>query len=290
MGFDKERVILELEQEWNRLDITSDFIFCKVMQDEELLTELIESILPDVEIGKLVINSQKSIDVGSDIHGVRFDIYVKNEEGVVYDIEMQVLNRESLPKRTRYYSSANDMDMLGKGMSYNKLKDSYVIVICLFDYFEMGLHRYTFTNRCHEVDGLELGDGTTKIILNAVATADDVQGRLKAFLDYVAGRDADDDFVKRVDAAVDMARQNSGWRREYMMLNMRDLENQEIWYEQGHEEGVEQGIEQGIEQGVRGFISIYKQNGGGELDVVESVVNNMGLPEDKARMIVKKYW
>ena len=79
-------------------------------------------------------------------------------------------------------------------------------------------------------------DGTTKIVLNAAGTADDVGGSLKAFLDYVAGKTVDDGYVKKVDEAVKKARQNKEWRREYMTLFQRDLENQEIGEERGRKE------------------------------------------------------
>ena len=97
------------------------------------------------------------------------------------------------------------------------IKDSYTIAICPFDYYDKGLHKYTFTNRCHEIAELEMGDGTTKIVLNAVGTADDVHGKLKEFLNYVAGKPSDDEYVKKLDAAVYKARQNKEWRA----LNVR---------------------------------------------------------------------
>ncbi|MBQ8913370.1 MAG: Rpn family recombination-promoting nuclease/putative transposase [Lachnospiraceae bacterium] len=187
----------EISNEWEHLGITSDFIFCKVMQDKELLSGLIKMILPDIEIGDLDITAQKSVELGKDIHGVRFDIYVKSNDGTVIQIEMQVLNQGNLPRRLRYYGSMCDADMLEKSVVYSKLKDSYIIAICPFDYYEKGLHKYTFTNRCHEVDNLEMSDGTTKIVLNAVGTADDVHGSLKEFLDYVAGKQSDDEYVKK---------------------------------------------------------------------------------------------
>ena len=223
----------EISKEWERLGITSDFIFCKVMQDRELLEELVHMILPEIEFDSLEVTAQKAIEIGRDIHGVRFDIYAKSDDGTVIQIEMQVLNQGNLPRRLRYYGSMSDSDMLDKGVIYSKLKDSFTIAICPFDFYKEGLHRYTFTNRCHEIDGLEMGDGTTKIVLNAVGTADDVHGKLKEFLNYVAGKPSDDEYVKKVDAAVYKARQNREWRREYMTLIMRDLENQEIGIEQG---------------------------------------------------------
>ena len=71
-------------------------------------------------------------------------------------------------------------------------------------------------------------DGTTKIILNAMGIADDIDPKLKAFLDYVAGKGASDDYTKKLEEAVKKARMNKEWRRQYMTMMMRDLENQEI--------------------------------------------------------------
>ena len=239
----------EISDEWEQLGITSDFIFCKVMQDKELLKELIRMILPDVEFEDLAITAQKPVELGKDIHGVRFDIFVKSTDGTSIVIEMQVLNRGNLPKRLRYYSSMSDADMLDRGVVYGKLKESYVIAICPFDFYKKGLHKYTFTNRCHEIDGLEMDDGTTKIVLNAIGTADDVHGRLKEFLDYVAGKPSDDEYVKKLDAAVYKARQNKEWRREYMTLYMRDLENREIGIEEGKNRRDREKIEAMLRKG-----------------------------------------
>lgn len=47
-----------------------------------------------------------------------------------------------------------------------------------------------------------------KIFLNASSKLDDVGKELKAFLDYVAGIESEDDFVKRVAEAVQEAKKN----------------------------------------------------------------------------------
>lgn len=119
---------------------------------------------------------------------MRFDIFAMNEDGTAIEIEMQVINTGNLPRRLRFYGSMIDTQMPEKGISYHKLKDSYLIMICPFDQYGLGLHKYTFTNRCRENPEVEMGDGSTKIVLNAVGTADDVSGSLKAFLDYTRER------------------------------------------------------------------------------------------------------
>lgn len=129
-----------------------------------------------------------------DAHGVRFDVYVRDISGVVYDIEMEVRVKKYLPKRIRYYGSMIDMTLLDKGV------------------------------KCVEDSSIEMGDETVNIFLNARGVADDVSPRLKAFLDLVAGKHSDDEYVKRIEAAVDEAKKSREWRKEYMTLMMRDEE------------------------------------------------------------------
>ena len=64
--------------------------------------------------------------------------------------------------------------------------------------------------------------------LNADGKTGNVSEELKAFLDYVAGRPSEDAFVKKLESAVEKAKKNRKWRREYMTLLMRDRENQKI--------------------------------------------------------------
>ena len=81
-----------------------------------------------------------------------------------------------------------------------------------------------------------MGDDTTKIFLNTEGKMADVNQKLTAFLDYVAGKKSDDSFVQKLENAIKIAKQNREWRHEYMTLLMRDQEN------------IEKGIERGIKK------------------------------------------
>ena len=86
---------------------------------------------------------------------------------------------------------------------------------------------------------LKLGDGATKLFLNTAGILDDVSEELKVFLDYLNEGKAQDDYTEWLEEEVQIAKQNREWRREYMTLQMRDLEN----IERGKEEGLRQGME-----------------------------------------------
>lgn len=232
---------------WEELGISNDFLFGKIMQDSELCKELLQRILPDLEIDHIEYPElQKEIKPDVDAKSIRLDVYVRDGRGTIYDIEMQVTDTKELPKRTRYYQSIIDLQLIDKGQHYKLLKPSYIIFICPFDVFCQGRHIYTFENICKEDTNIALGDGAVKIFLNADSEMDDVSRELAAFLDYVAGKETDDSFVKKLDDAVKMAKKNREWRHEYMTLLMRDQENME--------KGIEKGIEKGTLQERRKII------------------------------------
>lgn len=224
------------QTKWEELSISNDFLFGKVMQNPKLCKELLRRILPDLNIERIEYPElQKSINMDMDARSVRLDVYVKDEKEVVYDIEIQVSHTKELPKRSRYYQSMIDLQLIDKGQLYDELKRSYVIFICPFDLYGKGRHIYTFENICKEDGSISMGDEAVKIFLNAKGTLDDVSDELKAFLDYVAGKKPKDAYVERLEEAVKEAKKNREWRHEYMTLLMRDQENVKKGREYGEE-------------------------------------------------------
>ncbi len=224
-------------KEWEELTICDNFLFQKVMQNQRLCKRLIEKLL-HIRIKSISYPAaEKSIAVSATQKSIRLDLYVETDSGVIFDIEMQTLDGVEgwLPKRTRYYQSMIDLDVLGKGEDYTDLKPSYVIFICTFDPFATGRKIYTFTNRCHEEDGLELGDETTKIFLNAKGTVGEVDGDIGKFLAYVDGKAAEGKFTEDIATEVDKVKQHKETRVEYMTL-MMELKQQR---REGKREGAE---------------------------------------------------
>lgn len=227
-----------IHTDWEKIGISNDFLFGKVMRNPRLCKKLLEMILPELEIDRIEYPElQKAIREDVDARSVRLDVYIRDGKGTVYNIEMQAVNTRELPKRSRYYQSMIDLQLMDKNQSYKELNQSYIIFICLKDIFGYGRHIYTFENLCKEEDGLSLNDGAIKIFLNAEGKKEDVSPALKSFLDYVAGQPSEDGFVKELEEAVKEAKRNREWRREYMMLLMRDQENRELGREQGRKEG-----------------------------------------------------
>ena len=234
-----------MEKAFEELQIKDDFMFSVIMRNPKFCKPFLERIL-GIKISHIEYpKSQETIDISADAKSVRLDIYVEDGKETVYNIEMQTTENRNLPKRTRYYQGMIDLNILEKGDNYNELKRSFVIFVCTFDLFGEGRHIYTFENRCIQNPELGLGDDTTKIILNTKGTMNDVTPEIKKLLNFIDGKEPEDDFTRELDEAVQSVRKNEKWRLDYMTLQMNYQEK----YEQGIEHEKEKTARRLIELG-----------------------------------------
>lgn len=209
------------------LNLEDDFLFAKVMSDKDICKEFLEKLL-QIEIEKIEMpENQKTIDLILESKGIRLDIYVKDENNTIYNVEMQRGKNRNLPKRLRYYQGNIDLDLINKGDDYRKLSKSYIIFICTFDLFNKGRHRYTFETVCKEDNSIKLEDDTNKIILNTKGIMNDLS---EEFLEYVEHSDdntaekAKGTLVKKIHKRVIEVKSDVSMEVEFMTLLERDRE------------------------------------------------------------------
>lgn len=168
------------------LNLCDDFLFKETMKDEHLAAQLLQTVLDlPGKIEKIeYIQEEKSIQNSYFEKGIRLDVYIMDGHLTVYNVEVQQYTEPFLPKRSRKYQSAMDMGLLKKGENYDKLNTQYII-ICTFDPFGYGLSRYTFSNRCHEISELELGDETQKVFLYTHGNTYGISKELIEFLAFM---------------------------------------------------------------------------------------------------------
>lgn len=77
-------------------------MFGAVMSIPENCKGLLELILHK-KIGQIIVSKEKSIVYHPEYKGVRLDVYAKDEVSTHYNVEMQVLKKPALGKRSRYY-------------------------------------------------------------------------------------------------------------------------------------------------------------------------------------------
>ena len=134
-----------LATKFENLTIQSDFIFKKVMSRKRICIHLLEELL-QIKIADIsYFEAEKSLEPDYASRGIRLDIIVADDKNTHYNLEMQVNNIKNpdtkhyvLPKRTRYYQALMDIDLLQKGQEYDLLPPTYIIFICVFDFFAKG--------------------------------------------------------------------------------------------------------------------------------------------------------
>ena len=220
---------------WNKLTLRNNFMFRLVMEKQELCKKLIECIL-GIKIKSIsYMEHEKSFEANLKSKGIRLDLFVIDEDGVAYDIEMQMDNsyKEFLGRRTRYYVSTMDNNALKKGERYSQLRKSYVIFICTFDPFGRGLAKYTFNAICNEDQSLVLDDGVTRVFINTEGDRHRISKELASLIGYISTGEVTDDYTKDLDEEVRTLRNDDGRERDYMTYMQTIMEHEDMAYNRG---------------------------------------------------------
>lgn len=125
MEQDVRNLVQELEVRWKSLTIANDFVFGKVMLDEDLCKEVLEAIL-STDIEKIeYVGRQDAIDVTEDGHGVRLDVYVRDARGTVCSVEMQAIKDQLMSTRVASSVSQRAASLaLRKVASWDSTRDT----------------------------------------------------------------------------------------------------------------------------------------------------------------------
>lgn len=235
---------------------TNDFIFSLVMQYTEIHRGILERILPDERFSEIkiipnensiiseapfTVETQKSIKLDPNSHGVRFDACSKTPK-MHSEIEMQTYSEEDIGRRSRYYHANMDLDDLAPGKPYNDLKKAYVIFICTFDYKGLGEPVYHFKD--YDIDAqAPLNDGSHTILLNTTCPLEKVPERLRPLYAYIQDPNScEDEFIRELDEYV-RKYNNPEWRRKLMTFEYLLEREKKIGEQRGKELGKELGRE-----------------------------------------------
>ncbi len=260
---------------YESLDFTDDFLFCKILTtDLELTRELLEIILNKKIREVRVAEPQKSLKFTPNSRGVRFDVYVEDDENVVYDVEMQATVEKYLGKRARYYQGMIDLNLIESGEDFSKLNTSFVIFVLKNrpKDFPVNLPIYTFRYRCEENPEVELKDEAVKVIVNAEGPTEELSPRLANFLKFIRDQSPRDEFTKRLDSRVKKARESREWRAEYMTFEMK--------LKQARNEGRAEGMLNEQKKAAQAALSLNIP--------VPTIVETFGIPEEIVNEVLEE--
>ena len=231
----------------------SDFMFGQVMRSEGICSLFLEALL-GVSIQRIeFLDRQKDFTDSYEYHGIRLDVYLKDEAGTVFNVEIQAERRDDLPKRVRYYQSGIDRGELPKGADYAELSDSYIIFVCDFDYFHIGK---AVGERVSFLKGTDMAyeDGSHVFFLNSRYTEPNASKPILEFLDLVRTNDLEKSYettlAREAGKRMREVRSDKELEVSYMTLAQKMLDERKIGYAEGRAEGREEGREEVLKENI----------------------------------------
>ena len=233
------------------LTIKDNFMFCAVMSEEENCTRFLEMVL-GFPISRIDVSYERNMVYHPEYKGIRLDVYAKDQNNKRYNVEMQVKRDVALVKRSRYYHSQMDMELLAAGTSYEELPDTFVIFLCDYDPFGRGLYCYTCGMQCKEDSSVECDDGCQTIYLSTKGkNAEKLPESLVRFLKFVAAdmeqseSDFEDEFVGQLQKSIHNVKESREMGERYMIFEEMMRDERKAGREEGRAEGRKEGREEG---------------------------------------------
>ena len=126
----------------SNLKPTNDFVFKKLFGEKknvDILKDLIQSILPELKIAKVVVNKDVSLErkLITDKLGI-LDVMATLNNNTKINIEMQVEDLHNTVERSIFYQSGVYHESLAKGVSYINAVKTIGIWITNYDVFKEG--------------------------------------------------------------------------------------------------------------------------------------------------------
>lgn len=251
------------------LNLMDNFLFQEMVSKEGVGEEFCQILLSTIlgkTIRKVKVISQKTVlGIDTSKHGIRLDAYVMDLSdddlevaADIYDIEPNLTyEKESLPRRTRYYSALIDSQLLDAGTDYTHLRNVVIIMILPYDPFDRNRMVYTVQNHCIEDPSIAYSDGMKKIYLYTKGTVGNPGKSLWDMLQYMEKSTEDnvtDENIAKIHRLVNRVKRDKEVGINYMKSwEWEQMIQKEAWG-RGLEEGREVGLKEGREEG-RGKIN-----------------------------------
>lgn len=208
----------------------SDFaLFLSVMKNKRAYECTLSIILDEPDIKIQEVKVEQVILNKSGKRAIRLDAWATSTDQRQFNMEMQNdRTSDDLAKRSRYYQSMIDTPILksGKKTKYRRLPSTVIIFITQDDIFGQDRAKYTFTEQCLEVNGLQLTDGAKKIFLNM--SSKNGSQELISLLQYMKETRIDnpniivhDSRILELDSIVTEVRESEEW--EVASMSFMDL-------------------------------------------------------------------
>lgn len=142
-----------------------------------------------------------------------------------------------LPKRARYYQGMCDLDVLAKSVSYDELREQYILFICPDDIFGKDKPVYRFQNREESDPSILMGDLCYKNFYIFKKYREIKDNSIREYMQYFATQKYGSAKMKRIHDLVEQYRKDPITKKAYMTLE----QELNIRYKKGLAEGRNEG-------------------------------------------------
>lgn len=219
---------------FEELTIQDDFMFCKVLQNMGICAKVLQLVFEGENIQIRNIRSQETIENNTEFKSIRLDVLVEDYEDNSFDVEMQLVENDDIPKRMRIYQASIDISKLIKGKKYKDATNTVIIFFCMFDPIGEGLPIYSFENFCRENKDVALKDGTLKVIINVKAYDKVKNLELKALLKYIYDGSITTLLTKEIHMTLAEIKQNHNVLEEYISMYTKMQDERDEGRKEGH--------------------------------------------------------
>ncbi len=133
------------------------------------------------------------------------DALIEDNEKKLYNIEIQIEDKENDARRIRYYTAVIDWSFLKKGADYKMLPELYMIFISRYDNLGGGKNHYEVEQHIKGTDTV-FDDGIHKLLFN---TAVDDGTELSMLLQYLENSDPNNNNFGALSQAVNYHKINN---------------------------------------------------------------------------------
>ena len=240
----------------SELKICDDRMFCYIMAKHPDITRRVLETILGIQIRSMkVVNAQKVLNYEPDVKAVRLDINGESSDERSFNMEMEGKSkksmRETLPIRSRYYSSSLLTSKFPEGTKYEEMMEyqDYVIFICLFDPFRKNKPKYIVKSQLIEDSKWEFNDRLLYCFVNCTAADQEEDPELAALLRYFAGDNPKTQLSRDIQKLVEKYRKDKSFRRYAMTIGEEIELQKEEWFRTGKKEGINIGKKEGIRTG-----------------------------------------
>ena len=288
------------------LNLMDNFLFQTIVTQgedgEEFCRILLSTFLGKSIRNVRVVAQQSILGFDTDRHGIRMDAYVENipdEEELpgcdmadakiipdIYDVEPNNdYEKDTLPKRMRYYHGLIDTKHLNAGVDYEQLPRVSIIVILPYDPFGQKRMVYTIKNQCVEDPSVSYEDGARKIFLYTKGTEGNPSQSLRDMLKYMEDtrlENVTNEDIHRIHEFVEKAKH----RKEVGINYMKMWEEKRLIQREALAEGRAEGRAESIGVVIETCQDLHET----KEDTTVRLEKSFKISKEEALEYIKKYW